>query len=298
MALSRDSLLRCKALAIVALILAAAALNSPTAEADDAQAGPTTTPQALAHKIPPGRYLFKFKWNGIPAAESEVVIDMRTEEGVPHYYFEGTARTSSLVDIFWRFRASVTALVQAFDGKARRIQTSEQENARFKETDTIFDYELGEAHYTRWKKGQIKKKTIDLGGGLVDLASFGMMLGRRPLEVGDSGGFTVLYKDDSYTLEYKVASRARIFAAGKEHDALRLEPRFRKITQEDKPPKIRRMTIWLSESLPHIPLKLRSKTFIGHVTGELVSVTPLEAEENGQSNSQSQEEPAIPPLSR
>ena len=288
--LPRDSALRLKTVIFAALIFFALAEPVGSAgEAADAPEAVPQTPHTPALDIPQGKYRFKFTWNGIPSAECEVVVRMRMEDGAPHYLFEATARTSAFVDIFWRFRASVAALVEALDGRARNVRTTEQENTRYKETETIFDYELGEAHYTRWKKGRIKQKTIDLGSGVIDLASLGMMLCRRPLEVGDSDGFTVLFKDDTYALEYEVTSRGRISATGREYDALRIEPTFHKISEKKRPPKIRQMTVWLSDPEPHFPLKMRSRTFIGHVTGELVKISPLESDNDDQPASQSQE---------
>ncbi len=283
--------------ALLAAVLFMAALAMPGAGAEESEA-PVKKPRTLqpeALEIPEGRYLFRFKWNGIPSARSEIAVRLESDGGAPHYLFEGSAQTSVIVNIFWRFRASVAALVESVDGRAKRINTTEQENNRFKETETIFDYELGEAYYTRWKKGRIKRRTIDLGSGIIDLASFGMMMCRRPLEVGDSDSFTVLFKDDAYLLEYEVISRGRISVAGKEYDALRIEPKFRKIKQEKKPPKIRQMTLWISESAPHLPLRLRSRTFIGHVTGELAAITPLDAGNENETDLSPREEPeAIP----
>lgn len=229
--------------------------------------------------IPEGAYLFKFKWNGIPSAEGNLIVSTEMEDGIPSYLFEGSARTSKFADMFWKFRATVVAVIEAVNGRAKKINTTEQERSKHKKTETILDYEAEEAQYVRWKKGEKKEKTISLEGGILDMASLGVMLARRPLEIGDSDSFTVLFKDDQYSLEYQVISRERVSAAGKEYDALCVEPKFKKISEEERPPKVRQMTVWLTESKPHIPLRMRSKTFIGHVTGELLKMTPAEPEE-------------------
>ena len=266
----------------IAACLFIAALAGPAAAAEVAPDTPGKTPQANAlpaKAIPEGRYLFRFAWNGIPSAESEVVVRLEDDGDRPHYLFDGEARTSKVVDIFWKFRASMTAVMEVLSSRTKKIRISERENRRFKETETIFDYESEEAYYTRWKKGNVKKKTIDLGGGIIDIASLGLMVCQQPLETGDSAAFTVLFKDSRYALEYRVISRERIKAAGKEYDALRVEPRFHKIGNEKKTRKVKQMTVWLTESEPHLPLRMRSRTFIGHVTGELARVAPIEAEE-------------------
>lgn len=259
------------------LLLGARAQSIATGE--EFPAAPSEVSEQLQQPesdIAEGTYFFRFTWNGIPAAEGNLVVSTQMEEGIPTYLFEGTARTSKFADIFWKFRATVVAVVEAVSGRAKKINTIEQERSKHKETETILDYKAGQAQYVRWKKGAKKEKLISLEGGVLDLASLGVMLARRPLHVGDSDSFTVLFKDDQYSLEYQVLSRERVSAAGMSYDALRVEPKFQKITDEEKVQKIREMTVWLTETEPHLPLRMRSRTFIGHVTGELQKITPPE----------------------
>ncbi|MBI4830698.1 MAG: DUF3108 domain-containing protein [Candidatus Lindowbacteria bacterium] len=226
--------------------------------------------------MPEGKLIFEFAWNGIQSARGEVSISAENEGGQACYHIAGTARTSGIADMFWKFRANALAVVDAFSERATKIRDPEQENERIKETETVFNYEASEAYYQRWKKGKVRRKTLSLAQDEIDPASLGLVICRQPLEVGDSNAFTVLVGDDSYALQYNVTARERISAAGAEYDAFRIEPAFYKIEdeKENKPAKVKQMTLWLSESEPRIPLKMKSKTFIGHVTGELVQVTP------------------------
>lgn len=269
--------------ALVAATVALAAGSSPSV-ATALQPDSSPIPE-----IPQGTYLYKFAWNGIPSAESRIVVSVENEGTRPHYRFKGTARTSKLVDIFWKFRAHVVAVVDALTGRAKKIDVDERQNRRLKKTETVFDYESSEAHYTRWKKGKLKQKTICLDGNTIDPICLGLIICQQPLKVGDSAAFTVLVGDDPYALEYTVTARDRVSAADRIFDALRIEPRFHKIEdeKEDKPPKVRQMTLWLSESEPRIPLRMRSRTFVGYVTGELVQRTPAGAELPSDSESAS-----------
>ncbi|MBI5118640.1 DUF3108 domain-containing protein [Candidatus Poribacteria bacterium] len=224
-------------------------------------------------EIPEGKYLYEFTWNGVPSATGEVTISAENEGGQPFYYISGTARTSAFADLFWRFRANALAVVDASSGRAKSIHVFDQENARIKETETVFNYEAAEAYYQRWKKGKVRQKTLSLEHDTIDPAALGLILSRQPLKVGDCNAMTVLVGDDSYALEYRVTAHERVFAGESEFNALRVEPTFHIIEEKrNKPPKVRQMTVWLSESEPRIPLKMRSKTFIGHVTCELVGV--------------------------
>jgi len=221
-----------------------------------------------------GKYVYQFAWNGIPSAKCEVVVSLVGTNERPYYCFEGTARTSKLADIFWRFRARAVALVDALSGRAKEIHVTESENAILEESVTVFNHESLEAHYIRWKRGRTKDKTISLEDGIVDLPNLGLTIGCRPLEVGDAGSLKVLIGEDPYSFDYRVTARERVRTARKEFEAFRVIPTFRKIEaeKENKLPKVKEMTVWLSGSEPHIPLMMRSKTFIGYVTGKLVQM--------------------------
>ncbi|UCD57136.1 MAG: DUF3108 domain-containing protein [Candidatus Hydrogenedentota bacterium] len=278
--------------AVIVAVSALAALGFPRGPiaaggASSASADPFQADFSHARRIPEGRYLYRFAWNGIPSAKSEVVVRVEKDGERPYYCFKGTARTSKFADIFWKFRAYAVAVVDVLSGRAIRIHIAEQQNTKFKETETVFNYESSEAYYTRWKKGKVKRERIRLEGNTIDPASLGLMLCQKPLVVGDSAAFVVLVGDDPYALTYTVTARERISAANGEFDALRVEPRFHKIEDENKrrPPKVRRMTLWLTASEPRIPLKMKSRTFVGHVTGELVQVLPSAAEAREESAS-------------
>lgn len=234
-----------------------------------------------------GRYVYQFSWNGIPSARSELMVTLDNEQKQPYYRFEGTARTSKFVDIFWRLRATVFALVDAVTGRTVKLKVVDKQNSKMQSTETVFNYDHSEAYYTRWKKGQKKQKTIHLKNGTIDPVSLCLFL-QREMRVGDSVDLIMLVGDDSYKVKFSVAAQERITVAGSEVDALRIVPSFVKIADKgkNKPPKVHLMTMWVSVEKPRIPLKMRSKTFIGHVTAELVGIEPVEqnpAEQSAQS---------------
>jgi len=227
--------------------------------------------------IPKGKYTYRFSWNGIPSAESELFVTVENEEKQPYYCFSASARTSKFADLFWKMRANVTAFVDPATGRTLKMKVYDQQNKKVKTTETIFNYNSSEAYYTRWKQGEMKQKTIQLETGTVDPVSFCLSLSSQELQVGDSRRLLVLVQDDPYEVSYTVEKREPVNVAGYQMDALRIQPQFVKIEDkpERKPPKIKVMTLWISESEPHIPLKMQSKTFIGHVTAELVNVEPI-----------------------
>jgi hypothetical protein len=157
-----------------------------------------------------------------------------------------------------------------------KISVDNEQNQKLKKTETVFNYGSAEAYYKRWKKENVHEKKISLTGNAVDPASLGLIICQQPLKVKDLCSYTVLFEDDTYALEYTVAAREKITVAGEEFDAFRVEPKFCKISDKknNKPPKVKSMTLWLSDTEPRIPLKMKSKTFIGYVNGELAAVTP------------------------
>jgi hypothetical protein len=178
------------------------------------------------------------------------------------------------VDIFWKLRANVTAFVDALTGRTVKIDIRNQENGKLEHSETVFDHESSDAYYTKRKKGKVKQKTIHLPYGSLDPASLALMISQQKLRVGDSSSFTLLVGDNPYDVKYTVAAKECISASGCQVDVLRIEPLFQKIAQDDKkkPRKVDLVTFWVTESEPHIPVKMQSKTIVGHVTAELIKV--------------------------
>jgi hypothetical protein len=232
--------------------------------------------EQFRYPIPEGKYVYQFSWNGIPSAESELLVTVENKDKQPYYCFEGSARTSKFVDIFWKLRANAIALVDVLTGRTLKISINDQQNAKVNRTETVFNYDSSEAYYTRWKKGEMKRKTIRLENGTIDPASLCVLISQREMQVGDSMNLTLLLGDDSYDVRYTVAAQESIVVSGCRFDALRIEPSFVKVgdTGKKKPPRINLMTLWIQDSEPRIPLRMKSKTFIGSVTAELISVLP------------------------
>jgi hypothetical protein len=234
-------------------------------------------PKPFQYTIPEGKYVYRFAWNGVPSAESELLVTVQDKEAHPYYRFEGAARTSKFADIFWTLRASAVAFVDALSGRTLKINVQDRQNKKLKRTETVFNHDSSEAYYTRWKHGEMKQKTIPLLDGALDPASLCLLISRQEMQVGDTMNFTLLVGDDPYKVQYTVAARERITLSGCAFDTLRIEPSFSKLEdkEKNKPPKIDLMTLWVNNSEPRIPLKMRSKTFVGHVTAELISVEPI-----------------------
>jgi hypothetical protein len=239
----------------------------------DEQAPPTD--EFAQCSIPEGKYVYKFDWNGIPSAESEMLVTLKNKDSQPYYCFDGTARTSKFVDIFWRLRAHIVAFVDALTGRTVKIDLNHQQNKKMERAETVFDYESSEAVYTKWKKGEVKQKTIRMPEGTIDPMSLCLLVSQQKMQVGDSNELILLLEDDAYKVRYNVAEQERIIVGGCDFDALRIEPSFSRMEKKDKPTKVDLMTFWVTASEPHVPLKVQCKTFIGHVNGELVNMVPV-----------------------
>jgi len=238
----------------------------------DEQAPPTD--EFAQCTIPEGKYVYKFDWNGIPSAESVMMITLKNEDTKPFYCFDGTASTSKFVDIFWRLRAHIVAFVDAVTGRTVKINLDHQQNKKVERAETVFNYKSSEAFYTKWKKGEMKQKTIQMPSGTVDPVSLCLLISQQEMQVGDTNDLILLLEDDAYKVHYKVAEQERIVVGGCDFDALRIEPSFSRMEKKDKPSKVEVITFWVTASEPHVPLKVRCKAFIGHVNGELVDMVP------------------------
>ena len=89
--------------------------------------------------IEQSRYVFA--WNGITAAVAEYTLTRRIVEGRPTLHFTGRARTTEGIDLFWRMRDSVLALIDGATLAPRRFQLFRRENEKRIDLDVVHDLE-------------------------------------------------------------------------------------------------------------------------------------------------------------
>jgi hypothetical protein len=256
-------------LASLALVAGFAALGVGFSMERPSSVG-ASPPQATAEEvIERGRYVFD--WNGLPAAAAEFTLARRVEQGRPILRFEGSARTTEGIDLFWRMRDSVLALVQERNLVPLRFQLLRQENQMHVDLKVVHDLEEEKFRIVRIKRGRVRRGTLP-ARGVHDPVSAMLAVRREPLAPGQTRILKVMEGRRIYEMTLRVLGRERIMAGGKSRRTLKITMDFRALdgsgsSAEDG---LRDARLWVSDDPAHEVLRLRVEALLGVISGERV----------------------------
>lgn len=223
-------------------------------------------------------FKYKFKWTVLPAAYAEMRVREEVVDGRRVRVIEASARSSGLVDPFWKMRDSAKA---TFDIDAKRstgYELHQKENFNYIDTVVTFDHEL-KAAKTEWKKRKGKKhweKSVEVPfSEAYDPLSAAMLLREMNYEEGKEVWMDVIEGKSLYRVHIeKVATEPVKMKKGK------IEAHKLKIWADKAYPaggegkedeeKVRSVFAWVSkEERPRL-LRLEAEAFVGRVSAELV----------------------------
>jgi len=98
-----------------------------------------------------------------------------------------------------------------------------------------------------------------------------------PLNKGDELTLLVLSGTSLYRVELKVGPQERIYILGKPYDAISLQGKGTRITDQGhrlKYKKVRHVSIWLRADESRLPLLLKGDTKLGPIEATLTSYQP------------------------
>lgn len=218
---------------------------------------------------------FVIKWGVVVGGYSNLSIPELTDvNGRPTYHIVSTARSGGMVSAFYKVEdrndvwldqgAMVTVRYEKRirEGKYRIDETSILDQPTRRWTTRSF----------RIDKNQYEEKSGELPANALD--SFGSLYYVRtlPLEPGTSYTLDVHNGDKVYPLVVTVLKRERIKVPAGKFDCILVEPALRGpgifISKGKK------LQVWMTDDARHMPVRMRSEVFIGHVSAELISFTP------------------------
>ncbi len=229
---------------------------------------------AHADAVPEGSdvYRYRVSWNGIPAALATIALsdDPLPEAGVTHVVAE--IRTNRFVDLFWSLRASARADVDAVTLRSQRFVFERRVRGRPERTDV-------EAEPDGTLTGRYARpgryRLIEVSDPEV-LDPIGAILqARRDLPVdGQPIAYDVFTGEGRFRVGLRRTGTEEIQVGAGRFAAVRIEPTIWKIEmgRVKLDERVRHLTLWVTESTPHIPLRVRSEVFIGAVYCDLVEM--------------------------
>jgi len=260
----------------VLLSLIAGSLHAADISSSTVANSTFTWRQATNMTLPIGESLhFVVKWGLVVAGYSTLSIqNIDMVSGRPAYHIVSEAKSGGLVTAFYRVEDHNEAWVDQGSMSSVRYEKSIKEGKYQIDESTIIDQPKRRYHMQSFRldKNIYEQKEGEIPQNVLDVLSSFYYVRLMPLEVGKSFTIDVLSGDKVYPLVVRVEKRETIKVPAGKFKTIRIEPLLRApgifIAKGNK------LQVWLTDDDRHIPVRMRSEVFIGHVSAELLPDTP------------------------
>jgi len=218
----------------------------------------------------PGEKLtFQVNWSFIPAGEAVLeILPIETINGVKSYHFVMTAKTNSVVDVFYKVRDRIDAYTDIGMNHTILYKKRQREGRTKRDVIVNFDWKKREAQYSISGK---KRNPISILPGTFD-----------PLTVFYAFRLHNLKKDIELQIpvtdgkkcvigKAKVIRRERIEVPIGIYDTYLVEPDLEHLGGVFRKSKDAKLQIWVTADSRRIPLRIKSKVIVGSFVAELIS---------------------------
>ena len=237
--------------------------------------------QATLSKDPPGSFpelrplnaLYRFGWSGFTAATGDVHF---TKPSGDKFQFDGMGRTIGLVRALWRLDVNHRAVANA--ETLHPIETQQTENYRSKKivTNLTFTNSGVTRARTEGEGSAAGTKTRQFSfPNLFDLHSAALYLRSQPLRDRTVYRIVVYPATNAYLATVTVVGREKISVRAGTYKAIKLDLQLKRINKHlelEPHRKFRRATIWVSDDVERLLLRIEAQVFVGTVFAELQSV--------------------------
>jgi hypothetical protein len=239
---------------------------------------PFYKPGSLGFRPQLGVYEYSVGWEGITAASCAVTISRRGDT----YVIDAAARTYSGVDLLYKLRYDAIGVISAKDFTSISLSIDHRENSRQKTIEMSFEPEQGTVSAVRGK-GVIDpdKKHLSFEPNNMTLDPVGAAFLARSLDwtIGETKHFDVFNGKSRYFISLTAVERTTIEYKGEPRKVIAITPQVRNLTTTKPKSKLRQAFIYVSDDNEREVLKIVSSVFIGSVTVELESFSPLPEKE-------------------
>jgi hypothetical protein len=216
---------------------------------------------------------YAFGWNGFTAASGEVHVAKTTSGRIE---FQVTGGTIGFARTLWDYDVKHVASVEA--QTLRPIDVKEVEKMRSKHitTDLVFTADGVTSAREERKDEQVKSKTRKFDfPGVQSVNSALLHLRTQSLTDGAVHRTVVYPATSAYLCTATVLGRERLSVPAGTYNAVKLDLKLNKISKEREllpHKKMKKATVWVSDDVDRVVLRIEAQIFIGTVFAELQSI--------------------------
>jgi hypothetical protein len=241
-----------------------------------AAAGQTTVNPPIPEKVPVyqpkyypfdggERVVYKASWNGVPVATADIATSSQIIDGKKFYSVRVEAKTSPVLDLFWKMRDTITSTIEAKSLAPTRFTFSQRENQKIIDTEARFDRNSKKWFVHRDERRRIKKYDFDQPPNTIDPITAVYLARSQDFKVGDHLYFNIFGGKYRYLLDLEVERREKIQIASGRIDAFKIVPRIKNLMKEGYAERLNEAAVWISADERRIPVMLSSRIFVGNI---------------------------------
>ena len=218
--------------------------------------------------LPGERLEYVLKWGGIAAGDSVMeVVHGEPVKDVPTFRIISTAKSRSLVDVFYKVRNQYETHLDALSSLPRKYVFAMNEGGKRKNRVLLFDQDRHFVTRIIREKERTQSRIYEIPEGCHDNLSSLYAMRNEDFQVGDSLTFRVFEGKKNWDLVVDVLVKETItvkageFRTVKIHPKLKFEGIFRRKGE---------LHVWMTDDKWHIPVLMKSEVRIGSINAELV----------------------------
>ena len=226
---------------------------------------------------PGEKLVYDLWWTAIYAGQATLeVVGLEDHNGTLAYHFKATARSSDFLDTFYEVRDEMHSWTDLTVDRTLNYEQHQREGSYEKDIWLEFDWShwddgAGQASVSRFGRQGFKQR-IELTGDTLDPLAVLYHFRSHFLSIGRVIQGWVTDGKKLTTGQGEVTARESVSVPAGEFDAFVVVPDTREVGGVFEKSKDAKVWIWFTNDMNRIPVKMKTKVVIGHVTADLISI--------------------------
>jgi hypothetical protein len=210
-------------------------------------------------------------WNGmLSVATATISTTPQWVDGKKFYNVRVEAKSSSVLDLFWKMRDTITSTIEAKALAPTRFTFSQRENRKVIDTVAHFDRSTKKWTVRRDERRKVKNYDFDEPANTLDPITAIYLARSQDYKVGDHLYFHIFGGKYRYLLDLEVERRENIRIKSGNVDAFKIVPRIKNVADQGYAGRLNEAAIWISADERRVPVMLSSKIVFGSIYMELI----------------------------
>lgn len=211
------------------------------------------------------RAVYRASWNGVPVATADISTSSQIIDGKKFYSVRVEAKTSPVLDLFWKMRDTITSTIEAKALAPTRFTFSQRENQKVIDTEARFDRNTKKWFVHRDERRRVKKYEFDQPPNTIDPITAVYLARSLDFKIGDHLYFNIFGGKYRYLLDLEVERREKVHIASGSIDAFKIVPRIKNVMKQGYAQRFNEASVWISADERRSPVMLSSRIFVGSV---------------------------------